>query len=152
MKFTKSIMITLALLISVPASASYFCNKYTKAAAVAAIGIGAYILYTKQAQSQEELDAKRSILDEKSPIDACCRVVNEEIIGQLENSREDKPATGIVGNCHKMVKDTILPVTGAIVLIEKTCKKLRAGLKSFGLDFVADWIIEVPSYPHAEQK
>ena len=120
MNFAKSSILALALLVSTPASAFSFCNKYTKAAVVAAIGVAAYVYYTKEAESQDEIDAKRSILDEKSPVDVCCRVISEEIIGQPENQKENAPATGLVGKCHKVVKDTILPVTGAIVLMEKT--------------------------------
>lgn len=146
MKFTQSIMLTLALIMSLPATASWYDKNKIGVACIAATTV---ILSNKRTATQDELDEKRSILDEKKVIDTCLRFVNEEVIGQLED--KDKPATGMVGKGHKVFMKNILPFLGTILVLEKTREKLSKGLKSFGLEWIMNYVPEIPSLASNEK-
>lgn len=145
MKFTQSIMLTLALIMSLPATASWYDKNKIGVACIAATTV---ILSNKHTATQDELDEKRSILDEKNVIDAGLRFVNEEVIGQLEGKG---PATGWVGKGHKVFMKNILPFLGTILVLEKTREKLGKGLKSFGLEWIMNYVPEIPSLASNEK-
>ena len=136
MKYTKSIMLTLALITSIPSFALWPGKQQITIACL--LGVFSR-LHLKKSYTQDELDRKRSIMDEKSPVDACIRLFDEELIGQYADDKHDKPATGLGWAC-KMIKENVLPITGVLLVMEDTQSKITKGLKSLGLDFLVNWV------------
>lgn len=154
MKLSTSLMLSLSL-ISSCASATWlsmpsWCNYNT--IGVTILGLGALRLHCKKSLNQDQIDTKRSIIDEKSPVDACTRFVDETVIGQYEDAKNDKPATGFAGCGVKYFKENILPLTSAVVLTEKGLVKVDGGLRAFGLDWLADLLPVMPTFKSIVKK
>lgn len=160
MKFYTSAIFTLALLISIPASAINWEN-YKKSACIAFIALTGYDFFTKEKLTVDEMETKRAIAEEESVVTMSQRLFSEVWVGQAkevwvgqakDERDEEKPATGIVGNCYQITKDHIIPITSVIVLVNKTSKKIADGLRTLGLDFIADRIPSAPSYALAKSE
>ncbi len=154
MKLSTSLILSFAL-ISSSASATWlsmpsWCNYNT--IGVTILGLGALRLHCKKSLNQDQLDTKRSIMDEKSPLDACVRLVDETVLGQYEDAKNDKPATGLAGLGVKSFKENVLPLTGAVVLTEKGFMKVDSGLRSLGLGWLADLLPVIPTFKSIAKK
>ncbi len=157
----KAAVLSIALLVSVPASAiglpKLNVRNALKGGFVALVGAGAIVYYFKTQKTESEIAEKKSVrMDEVDPLAQTMEMVND-VIGQ--DGKDDKldyvdkatgaiikektPATGF-GAVKKFVTKKVMPVATSLYVLNKMRTEFVDGMKFFGIN-LDSWIPEIPN-------